>query len=433
MLLRLYYLYEKSPKKCRELTDIISDLKEVFEFPESGGLPVRSQGSRWITHKHKALQRVIDRYGAYLLHLNSLIEDRTVKAEDRARIRGYAQKWSQGRILIGCALYIDILKPPSILSLTLQEMSQDVVLSIKHIRRPARPSGSWLDKIPLQWPTMKLVIDRIKDQNGTKEYQGASLQNCDTRVLESCRDSALKDLKCLDERMRDRLEWSYITMLQSILVFIDTQGWQAKTSPSYSSESDETEVDNVLTEIQSAVQFIASVFEEPLQAKKVDLSALHDEVEEAVEHACTYFSITTESCRRVWYKLHCSSDAVKWPNVFLLSKLLFSLPFSSGTVERIFSMLKLIKTDRRTSLNKSTLSDLLDITEGPALDDFSPEQAIENWWKACSTSRRVNQQPRKVYRPRSSTTGESSSTCTSQESEQESLTVSDWDNWVDDV
>ena len=93
--------------------------------------------------------------------------------------------------------------------------------------------------------------------------------------------------------------------------------------------------------------------------------------------------------------------------------ILFSLPFSSGTVERMFSMLKLIKTDSRTSLNTSTLSDLLDITiEGPALDVISPDQAIENWWKACSTSRRVNQQPRKVYRPRSSTTGESSSTCT---------------------
>ena len=94
MLLRLYYLYEKISK------EVISDLKEVFEFPESGDLPVRSQGSRWITHKRKALQRVIDRYGAYLHHLNSLIEDRTVKAEDRARIKGYTQKWSQAGYLL---------------------------------------------------------------------------------------------------------------------------------------------------------------------------------------------------------------------------------------------------------------------------------------------------------------------------------------------
>ena len=36
MLLRLYYLYSKSPKKCQELTDIVEDLKEAYEFPKDG-------------------------------------------------------------------------------------------------------------------------------------------------------------------------------------------------------------------------------------------------------------------------------------------------------------------------------------------------------------------------------------------------------------
>ena len=31
-LLKLYYLYERSPKKCRELEEIIVDLKECFSF-----------------------------------------------------------------------------------------------------------------------------------------------------------------------------------------------------------------------------------------------------------------------------------------------------------------------------------------------------------------------------------------------------------------
>ena len=30
LLLKLYYVYEKSLRKCRELEDIISDLKECF-------------------------------------------------------------------------------------------------------------------------------------------------------------------------------------------------------------------------------------------------------------------------------------------------------------------------------------------------------------------------------------------------------------------
>ncbi len=39
MLLRLYYLYSKSPKKSRELTDIVENLKEVFDFPKGGNVP----------------------------------------------------------------------------------------------------------------------------------------------------------------------------------------------------------------------------------------------------------------------------------------------------------------------------------------------------------------------------------------------------------
>ncbi len=56
MLLRLYYMYEKSPKKCRDLSDQVDDLKEVFELPDGGNMPVRAHGSRWINHKRKAFQ-----------------------------------------------------------------------------------------------------------------------------------------------------------------------------------------------------------------------------------------------------------------------------------------------------------------------------------------------------------------------------------------
>ena len=72
----------KSPKKSRELAGIVVDLKEVFEFPKGGDKPIRSQGSRWITHKRNALQRFIDRYGAYLNHLITLSEDETIRSDD---------------------------------------------------------------------------------------------------------------------------------------------------------------------------------------------------------------------------------------------------------------------------------------------------------------------------------------------------------------
>ena len=100
MLLRLYYLYEKSPKKC---------------------------------HKQKALQQVVDRYGAYLNHLAALTEDKSIKSTDRQHLKGYLLKWRQARMIIGSAMYTDALNPASLLSLTLQDDDIDVVQGIKNI------------------------------------------------------------------------------------------------------------------------------------------------------------------------------------------------------------------------------------------------------------------------------------------------------------
>ena len=50
LLLRMYYMYNKSPKKCRELEDIIVEFKsclEPSEMPSEGGSrPLRACGTR---------------------------------------------------------------------------------------------------------------------------------------------------------------------------------------------------------------------------------------------------------------------------------------------------------------------------------------------------------------------------------------------------
>ena len=59
MLLKLYYLYEKSPKKCRELEEVISDLKNCITFDDVWSRPVRVSGSRWVSHRLSAMRRVL--------------------------------------------------------------------------------------------------------------------------------------------------------------------------------------------------------------------------------------------------------------------------------------------------------------------------------------------------------------------------------------
>ena len=90
MLLRLYYLYEKSPKKCHQLEEIVVQVRGCIldnSIACKGKKPIRASGTRWIAHKFGAMKRILSQYGVYTNHLASLSQDSTVKSADRAKIR----------------------------------------------------------------------------------------------------------------------------------------------------------------------------------------------------------------------------------------------------------------------------------------------------------------------------------------------------------
>ena len=124
-------------------------------------------------------------------------------------------KWKAEKTWIGCAMYTDALKPVSLLSLTLQNSDVDNQQSLTTLRSLAQTD-------PTEWPTLQLVKSRLKDDDGNKEYQGIILQNFEGS-LEQCKTHVLADLQMLEDCIKQRLEWSDITLLRSILVFIDTQ------------------------------------------------------------------------------------------------------------------------------------------------------------------------------------------------------------------
>ena len=100
-------------------------------------------------------------------------------------------------------------------------------------------------------------------------------------------------------------------------------------------------------------------------------------------------------------------------------------------MERCFSTLKLIKSEKRSSLSNESLDDLLAINiDAIPLKMFNPDSSIELWWK--DKIRRPNQQPRKVYEKKS---GQSSTTVdlTADDEMPEidpELTLDDWDEWM---
>ena len=129
MTLRLYYLYDKSSTKCRQLEDIISTLKECLCFDDPGIGPVPASGSRWLAHKLNAMKRVLSKYGAYTGYLAALSEYSSVKSADRAKIHvsSYYKKWVDAKDILGCTVFVDLLTPCTIFSKCMQYDEVDIL------------------------------------------------------------------------------------------------------------------------------------------------------------------------------------------------------------------------------------------------------------------------------------------------------------------
>ena len=65
----------------------------------------------------------------------------------------------------------------------------------------------------LQWPTVKLVLDRLKDEGAEKTYQGVVLKSYNQQTVDYCAKEAIAGLNKLNDEMKERLEWSNVEVL----------------------------------------------------------------------------------------------------------------------------------------------------------------------------------------------------------------------------
>ena len=105
------------------------------------------------------------------------------------------------------------------------------------------------------------------------------------------------------------------------------------------------------------------MFRIPLEKACTSISHIQGEWDDMVDYAKRYFNLVQDTYCTIWWKLFNSVDAGKWSNILTLVELLFSLPMSNGKLERVFSLMKNIKTIKRTSLGEDRLDQLLRIIE----------------------------------------------------------------------
>ena len=108
--------------------------------------------------------------------MENLTEDKTYSSDDRSKFKGWVRKWTEARVPLLIALFIEILTPAKLLSKCFQDDDIDVVGSINLIQR----IKGQLERI--EWKqfhellTVKRTSDKIKEEDGKYVFHGITLK-----------------------------------------------------------------------------------------------------------------------------------------------------------------------------------------------------------------------------------------------------------------
>lgn len=362
MLLRLYYLYEKSPKKLRELRN----LAEAYngQFDEMSVKPKRACGTRWLNHRVRAMTICVDKLPIYLQHLQHLV---AVKSADQAKLVGYLRKWQDAKLLFFMCFFIDLLKPVAMLSLSFQASDICIVDALQSIQVCIQSLESMKAKeLPLPTVT-KLKAELTADGN----YRGVQLTNVKAaeESVNSHYDGFIdKVQRSITKRLCDATDLDF---LQKSAQVLNTENWPDKASAVQ-------EDDNLIHTVQALMEH----FREPLQKGGYETSEILTEWFDMTTYVSTYVPRRGKRYQEIWEQLFLCSRASKWQNVLALIRILFALPISNAAVERMFNRMKRVKSDWRCALGERRLENLLRLSEGPPLTNFSVRPAVCSWLSA---------------------------------------------------
>ena len=116
----VYYLYEKSTKKLRELKALYEILSEMYEFSNNCMKPHSTTGTCWIDHKMKAMEEMLDKYGVYMKHIENVLADEKKKTA-KATSHGKRGKLLEAATLFCVAFFFDFLESTKMFSLISQK------------------------------------------------------------------------------------------------------------------------------------------------------------------------------------------------------------------------------------------------------------------------------------------------------------------------
>ena len=420
-LLHLYYLYTKSSKKYRELKSLHQELKGQFEMYGNGVKPVKSNGTRWIDHKVRAMGRVLEKFGLYVEHLKKNIP--TIKsANDRATVQGKLNKLVDAKVVLRSAFFTDVLAEAKRFSLISQKKDINVIKMLEAVETTKSNYQRLLSKVKknpayiFELPNLKLVTDSVSEngeEDGDPSYQGHKLKyySREKRYLEDHGAHIIEQIiGCFEQRYGNLFGGDEVykvnvnsdegdRILFGITCVLNCNVW-CKPVEGTSEEDSHT---NQLASLKKLFN----------RYREMGVFAAFNEEQviesflSVVRYGIKYFNVKNVDVLEFWSRmLSLQDENPHWRAAMLLIEICLCAPVSNASLERLFSQMNFVKSTNRNRLKNDALNAVLRIR----ISDISVEEFHANYVHRCANhwynkkGRRANQSKRKKYKKRAPST-----------------------------
>lgn len=348
----IYYFYKGSAKRNKEIQDIAEAMEEHFSKPN------KANGTRWVEHKLKAGNKLVQNWKLIIIHMENYAEDNSNKDVDRAKARGILKKMKQYKLVWFVHFLIDVLSEVTKISLLFQR--EDITLSSAMIKVKSA----------------KQTLNNMKAHSGTNlqsfeasvngvMYKELALSNViDGQVLSrEKRDIVENLLVCFDNRFAN---WD--TPEYSACRIFDHRNWPDEVVDEEDDNDEDKDDQPTLAEYGSQeLRMITNHFQTILHNCGCDVQAAFTEWQDLKVYVKENRHLTRKHPLHVWQRVSQEDQVMKnYSNTMKVVHLTAIYPLSNASCERAFSTMKRIKSDWRCGLSCDALDVLMRIKiEGP--------------------------------------------------------------------
>ena len=387
LLSYIHSVYERSPKRLVALKDLGAASGEEVRKPG------RTNGTRWIQHKVKAAEILLNQYELTIRSLSSITGDATVK--------GYVKQLISLKTIIFLHLFVDLLTPIAHLSLYLQGDSVNLLIAQSALEATlatlsAMQVGNYSESLKKLLITAQDCIDSDTD---SLEFQAVSIKSLAV---------GLKSFEANNQLIVDKLSHSISLRFSDVLVDANSESSSSLLSSlkvlnvAIWPKPVETDMTDLIAFGVDEIQLVLNHFAVVLQRKGIEASQVLAEWLQLK----LYISRNLQHLKDeiLWSTMTTSGHA--FTNVMKVLNILRIFPVSNAIIERCFSTMSVVKTDWRNRLGDKVVEHLVRIKkEGPSVGSPEAEALVKS-----ATERFLTKPRRPTYQRERSTAAAASTT-----------------------